>query len=87
MRTLVPEEREPWRPSGAMDDARGRKPGQSRNPKGGKPYKREYTGREGAEQLHGSREPDHEDEFGRVPAVLQRADGRGRGQPGGGGRR
>ena len=26
----------------AMDDARGRKPGQSRNPKGGKPYKREY---------------------------------------------
>ena len=25
-----------------MDDARGRKPGQSRNPKGGKPYKREY---------------------------------------------
>ena len=26
----------------AMDDARGRKPGQARNPKGGKPYKREY---------------------------------------------
>ncbi len=26
----------------AMDDARGRKPGQSCNPKGGKPYKREY---------------------------------------------
>ena len=26
----------------AMDDARGRKPGQARNPKGGTPYKREY---------------------------------------------
>ncbi len=26
----------------AKDDARGRKPGQERNPKGGKPYKREY---------------------------------------------
>ena len=26
----------------AMDDARGRKPGQKRNPKGGRPYKREY---------------------------------------------
>ena len=24
------------------DDARGRKPGQKRNPKGGRPYKREY---------------------------------------------
>ena len=71
----------------AMDDARGRKPGQSRNPKGGKPYKREYgePDAKAHEQLHGSREPDHEDEFGRVPAVLQRADGRGRGQPGGGG--
>ena len=36
--------------------------GQERNPKGGKPYKREYgAGGEGAEQLHGSGEPDHED--------------------------
>ena len=26
----------------AMDDARGRKPGQERNPKGGRPYKRAY---------------------------------------------
>ena len=26
----------------AADDARGRKPGQTRNPKGGRPYKREY---------------------------------------------
>ena len=26
----------------AMDDARGRKPGQDRNPKGGRPYKRAY---------------------------------------------
>ena len=26
----------------AADDARGRKPGQKRNPKGGRPYKREY---------------------------------------------
>ena len=26
----------------AMDDARGRRPGQARNPKGGRPYKREY---------------------------------------------
>ena len=26
----------------AMDDARGRKPGQKRNPKGGQPYKRKY---------------------------------------------
>ena len=29
------------------------------------------AGGEGAEQLHGPREPDHEDEFGGVPAVLQ----------------
>ena len=71
----------------AMDDARGRKPGQARNPKGGKPYKREYgePDEEGAEQLHGPREPDHEDELGRIPAVLQRTDGRGRGEPTGGG--
>ena len=68
-----------------MDDARGRKPGQSRNPKGGKPY-REYGEPDAKAQSNfTSREPDHEDEFGRVPAVLQRADGRGRGQPGGGG--
>ena len=71
----------------AMDDARGRKPGQARNPKGGKPYKRKYGEPDEKVQkpLHGSREPDHEDEFGRVPAVLQRADGRGRGEPAGGG--
>ena len=31
------------------------------------------SGPEGAEQLHGSREPDHEDEPGRVLAELQRA--------------
>ena len=30
-----------------------------------------------AEQLHGPGEPDHEDEHGGVPAVLQRADGGG----------
>ena len=71
----------------AKDDARGRKPGQKRNPKGGKPYKREYgePEGEGAEQLHGPREPDHEDEFGGVPAELQRADGGGGGEPAGGG--
>ena len=64
----------------AVDDARGRKPGQKRNPKGGRPYKRAY-GRarpEGSEQLHGPRVTDHEDERGGVPAVLQRADGGGR---------
>ena len=43
----LPEElsgrrRRAWRPSRERCDARGRKPGQSRNPKGGKPYKREY---------------------------------------------
>ena len=70
------------------DDARGRKPGQKRNPKGGRPYKREYgAGREGAEQLHRSGEPDHEDEFGGVPAKLQRADGGGGGEPASGGGR
>ena len=37
------------------------------------------AGREGAEQLHRSGEPDHEDEYGGVPAVLQCADGGGRG--------
>ena len=52
------------------DDARGRKPGQKRNSKGGRPYKNEYG------------EPDHEDEYGGVPAVLQRAGGGG--EPAGG---
>ena len=32
---------------------------------------------EGAEQLHRHREPDHEDQYGGVPAVLQRTDGGG----------
>ena len=61
----------------AADDARGRQPDQDRNPKGGPPYKRSYgeAGREGAEQLHGPGERDHEDEQRRVPAVLQRAGG------------
>ena len=36
------------------------------------------AGREGAEQLHGPGERDHEDEQRRVPAVLQRAGGGGR---------
>ena len=39
------------------------------------------AGREGAEQLHGPRERDHEDEQRRVPAVLQRAAGGGRRAP------
>ena len=38
------------------------------------------AGGEGAEQLHRSGEPDHEDEFGGVPAKLQRADGGGGGR-------
>ena len=65
----------------AADDARGRKPGQKRNPKGGPPYKRKYGEPEEKAQsnFHGSGEPDHEDEYGGVPAVLQRADGGGRG--------
>ena len=42
------------------------------------------AGREGAEQLQGPREPDHEDELKGVPAVLQRAGGGGRGEPVGG---
>ena len=37
------------------------------------------AGREGAEQLHGSGQQDHEDEQRRVPAVLQRAGGGGAG--------
>ena len=34
--------RRAWKPQRVADDARGRKPGQKRNPKGGRPYKREY---------------------------------------------
>ena len=67
----------------AADDERGREPGQERNPKGGKPYKRAYgeVEEKGAKQLHRSGEPDHEDQHGGVPAVLQRAGGGGRRAP------
>ena len=56
------------------DDARGRGPGSKRNPKGGRPYKREIrrAAGQGAGQLHGSRKPDHEDLLGGISAVLQR---------------
>ena len=48
----------------AADEARGRQPGEDRNPQGGRPYTRALwrAGREGAEQLHGPVERDHEDE-------------------------
>ena len=58
------------------DDAGGRRPEWKRNPQGGRPYKRDYgAGGDGAKQLHGSGERDHEDEFGGLPTVLQRAGG------------
>ena len=65
------------------DDARGRKPGQKRNPKGGRPYKArsQGAGREGARQLHGPGEPDHEDLPGGLPAMLQRPGGGGGEEP------
>ena len=64
----------------AADDARGRQPGQDRNPKGRAAVQAGVwrTGREGAEQLHGPGKLDHEDEQRGIPAVLQRAGGCGR---------
>ena len=61
----------------AADDARGRQPDQDRNPKGRAALHAVVwrAGREGAEQLHGPGERDHEDEQRRVPAGLQRAGG------------
>ena len=69
------------------DDDRGRTPGSGRSSGGRKPYKRSYgePDAKAAEQLHGSGEPDHEDERGGVPAVLQRPDGGGRREADGGG--
>ena len=61
------------------DDERGPQPGQDRPAKGGRPETLQAgvwgAGSEGAEQLHGPGESDHEDEHGGVPAELQRADG------------
>ena len=61
----------------AADDAKGRKPGEDRNPRGGRPYKRPHgePRSEGAGQLHRPGEPDHEDKRRGLPAVLQRAGG------------
>ena len=46
-----------------LDDAKGRKPGQDRNPQGGQPYKRAYgePGGQRAAQFHGSAKFNHED--------------------------
>ena len=69
----------------AMDDARGRKPGQSRNPKGGKPYKREY-GEPDAKAQSNFTDPESRIMKTSSEGFQQCcADGRGRGQPGGGG--
>ena len=64
----------------AMDDARGRKPGQSRNPKGGKPYKREY-GEPDAKAQSNFTIPRAVKTEGSSSATTRRR--RGRGQPGG----
>ena len=71
----------------AADDARGRQPGQDRNPKGWAAVQAGVwrAGREGAEQLHGPGKLDHEDEQRGIPAVLQRAGGGGRRASVGGG--
>ena len=71
----------------AADDARGRQPGQDRNPKGGPPYKRAYGEPDEKAQ---SNFTDPESSIMKtsnegVPAVLQRAGGGGRRAPVGGG--
>ena len=74
----------------AMDDARGRKPGQSRNPKGGKTYKREY-GEPDAKAQSNFTDPESRimktssEGFQQCYNAQTVVDGRGRGQPGGGG--
>ena len=70
----------------AADDARGRKPGQTRNPKGGRPYKREYGEPDEAAQ---SNFTDPESRIMKTSSegfqqCLQRTDGRGGGEPAGG---
>ena len=61
------------------DDARGRELGRERNPKGGRPYKRACGEPDGKAQGNFT-DPESaiiEDRFGRVPAMLQCAGGRG----------
>ena len=61
------------------DDARGRQPGQARNPPGGRPYTRAYgEPDEQAQSNFTNPESGHEDEQRRIPAVPQRAGGGGR---------
>ena len=54
----------------AADDERGRKPGQDSNPKGGRPYKRDYGEPEQKAQSNFTdpESPDHEDQHGGVSA-------------------
>ena len=67
----------------AADDARGRQPGQDRNPKGGPPYKRAY-GEPDEKAQSNFTDPESgimKTSSEGVPAVLQRAGGGGRRAP------
>ena len=68
-----------------MDDARGRKPGQKRNPRGGQPYKREYGEPDETAQSNFTDPESRIMKTSSIPAKLQRADGGGGGEPAGGG--